>query len=222
MTVERLDADPAVGVVFTNLYYDAGGRSSVRPCALPGGRHDDLLPEIIRANPVQASATLMRREVWEEGERRYPLANASVGDLTMWVRSAIAGWAFHYVDEPLVAYAVHPGQLSFDRVFGAERTVKYFGSFSFEDADTERLRRARLAEALMARAHVRFTHGRIRSGVRDVASARRVAPGGVGRRGWIALTGVRIRSARFVAARPGLLPPAVRLWRRLQPVDRLR
>jgi glycosyltransferase involved in cell wall biosynthesis len=222
-TVERFREDPAVGLVFTNQYFDARGRLSVRPCALPAGRHDDLLSEIVRANPVLASATLMRREVWEEGERSVPLAEASIGDLTMWVRAAMSGWAFYYVDEPLVAYAVHPGQLSIQKgEWGADRTVKYLDRFSFHDPDPERLRRARLAEALATRAQVRLTRGRIRAGLRDFARARRVAPDGIGKRGWIALTGVRLGTARFLAAHPALVPAAVKLWRRIQPHDRLR
>jgi glycosyltransferase involved in cell wall biosynthesis len=220
--VERLESDSTVGLVFANQYYDAGGRLQPRSCSLQAGKHENLLPEIVRACPVVASATLMRREVWQEGERRFPLVEASVGDLAMWIRAAMSGWPFYYVDQPLVAYAVHPEQLSFHSEFVANRQVRVWDFFRFEDPECERLRRARLAEALLSRAHVRLVRGRIPAGVRDVARARRLTPDGIGRRGWIALTGLRMRAARYLAAHPALVPPALTLWRRLQSLDRLR
>lgn len=220
--VAHLEADPGVGVVFSNYSYDASGWSRPRPYPLAAGRHERFLPELIRGSPVGVSSALIRREAWEEGERSFPLAAAPVGDQAMWIRTALGGWAFVYLSEPLAVYSVHPGQLSLDSAFVAERVVRLWDFFGFDDPECERLRRARLSEALLRRARVRLAAGAIRAGMRDVIRARRVAPGGIDRRGWIALTGLRTSAARYLAAHPRLVPPALGVWRRLQRHDRLR
>jgi glycosyltransferase involved in cell wall biosynthesis len=219
-TVSRLERDPRVGIVFTNWFHEAGGRLHEREWPLAGGRHDDFLAEILRGCPANLSAALIRREAWEEGERRHPIRDDASVDMTVWMRTAEAGWSFHFVDERLVVYGVHPGQVSHQEELIRERAVRVWSRFRFDDPECERLRRLRVAEALLDRANLRLRQGRLRAAGRDVRSARRVAPEGLGERGLVALIGARHGAARLFARHPRLVRPAFSAWRLLRRIDR--
>ena len=221
-TVARLDEDPRVGIAFTNWFHQANGRLLERDWPVRGGRHDDFLVTILRGCPAKLSSALIRREAWEEGERRHPIRDDASVDMTVWMRTAEAGWSFHYIDERLVVYRVHPGQVSHEEGLIRERAVRVWSRFRFEDPVSERLRRRRVAEALLDRANLRMRQGRLRAAGRDVRAARRIAPEGLGERGVVALLGARHAAARLLARHPRLLRPALRAWRRLQRFDRFR
>jgi hypothetical protein len=214
--VAALEREPDVGVVFTDMYLEAGRQRLRRRPALSPGRHDGFLREVLEDCPVAASAALMRREVWEQGEREYPLDPSGVGDQTMWIRAALAGWAFHYVDEPLVAYRLHPAQLSWRPGIEA-RPIRVYERFRFADRACERLRRGRLAEARLSLAGALLWRGRVGEARREIGHARRAMPGPLGARGWLALSGIRPRLARVTAAHPRVQLAAVRAWRALRP-----
>lgn len=219
-TIGRLDGDPALGVVFTNYFYEAGGRLHKRQWPIEGGRHDRFLPAILRGCPIHPSVALIRRDAWEDGERRRPLRDDTFADMTMWMRAAEAGWPFHFVDERLAVYALHPGQAVHRAQDMRDRHVRLWDSFRFGDPECERLRRRRMAEALLARANLRFRRRRVRAAVRDVRSACAVAPGRLGERELVALLGARQAAARVLAGHPRLVRPAFSAWRTLQRVDR--
>jgi glycosyltransferase involved in cell wall biosynthesis len=220
-TIGRLDADPSAGVAFTNYFYEAGGRLHQRKWPLAGGRHDRFLPAILRGCPIAPSAALIRRAAWEDGERRHPLRDDTFADATMWMRAAEAGWAFHFVDDRLAVYAVHPGQTMHRQQHVRDRSVRLWDSFRFDDAECERLRRRRLAEALLARANLHLRRRRIASAARDVRAARATAPGRFGEREVVALLGARQFAARLLARHPVLVGPALSAWRFLQRLDRI-
>ena len=74
-----MDRDPAVGVVFTGVLREAGGRR--RPYALPvpaGAVHDPLRMVLTGYQPAR-SATLLRRSALEQGELRVPVAGRPGG-----------------------------------------------------------------------------------------------------------------------------------------------
>jgi glycosyltransferase involved in cell wall biosynthesis len=215
-TVGVLERDPEIGIAFTDLYFEAGGRRLRRRATLAPGRQEGMLARILENCPVVMSAAVMRREVWEQGQREYPLEAGAVGDFTMWIRAALAGCGFHYVDESLACYALHPAQLSWDpRV--QRRAIRLFERFEFEDPRCERLRRARLANARLATAGSHLWRGRLREARREIALARGVAPGRLGLRGWLAVSGTRPALVRLVASSPAVLMFVLRLWRALRP-----
>jgi glycosyltransferase involved in cell wall biosynthesis len=214
--VERFERDPDLGIVFTDYYLEASDRRVRRRPALAAGRHRGLLREILEDCPVTPSAAVMTRAVWEQGERDFPLDDRAIADATMWIRASLGGWPFHYVDAPLAVYSVHAEQLSWNEATYA-RTIALFERFRFDDPVCERLRRARLAEARLSRAGVHLRHGRLRDARHDLARARAAAPRRIGLRGWIAVTGLRPRVARWVSARPALFVAVVSVWRRVRP-----
>jgi glycosyltransferase involved in cell wall biosynthesis len=221
-TIGRLDADPSVGIAFTNYFYDVGGRLHERKWPLADGRHERFLAAILRGCPIAASAALIRRAAWEDGERRHPLRDDTFADATMWMRAAEAGWAFHFVDDRLAVYAVHPGQTTHgQQQHIRDRSVRLWQSFRFDDAESERLRRRRLAEALLIRANLHLRRRRIGSAARDVRAARAAAPGRFGEREVVALLGARQFAARLLARHPVLVGPALSAWRFLQRLDRI-
>jgi glycosyltransferase involved in cell wall biosynthesis len=215
-TVARLDEDPDVGIVFTNWWLEAGGGLHERKWDLEGGRHDDFLATLLRGCPVTLSAALMRREVWQQGEARHPVRDDASVDMTLWMRAAEAGWPFHFVDERLMVKRLHPEQVTHREELIRDRAVGVWSRFRFADAECERLRRRRVAEALLDRANLRLRHGRLRDAGRDVRSARRVAPGGLRERELLALLGARRGGARLLARYPRLMPAAYATRRLLQ------
>jgi glycosyltransferase involved in cell wall biosynthesis len=220
-TIARLDADSALGVVFTNYFYEAGGGLHEREWPVAGGRHDAFLAQILRGCPLHPSVALIRREAWEDGERRHPLRDDTFADMTMWMRAAEAGWAFHFVDERLAVYALHPGQAVHREDDMRDRHVRLWSSFRFDDPECERLRRRKLAEALLARANLRLRRRDLRAAGRDARAGARVAPGRLGERELVALLGARQLAARLIAGHPRLVEPAFSAWRVLQRLDRL-
>ena len=215
--LECFERDPRLGFVFTDHYLDLRGRRVPRRPPLGAGRQEDFLTDLLEYWPVTLSSSLMRREVWDDGERRLPLADGTIGDISMWVRAAMAGWAFHYVDRPLAVWRQHTGQMTWDQTVPA-RNIATFERFRFEDPAAERLRRARLAEARLAQANLHIRQGRVRGAWREIGRARRAAaPDRLGVRGLIALGDLRRLFMRLAVAHPRLLTAGAPVWRRVRP-----
>jgi hypothetical protein len=216
-TLRAFESDRGAGIVFTDVYLETRGRRRARRPALAAGPQQGVLLGILENwATVVPSAAVMRREVWEQGEREYPLEASAIGDATMWIRAALAGWGFHYIDEPLVAYAVHPGQISWERRMET-RAINLFERFEFEDPACESLRRARLANARLAHGGSLLWRGRVREARRQIGLARGVAPGPLGMRGWMAVTGARPVLARVAASNAVLMMGVLRIWPALRP-----
>lgn len=220
-TTGLLDDDPEVGIVFTNFFYDAGGRLCERPWELAEGRHDRFLPEFLRGSPIILSAALIRRETWEDGEQRDPLPLDTLMDGTVWRRAAVAGWPFYFIDRRLAVYRLHANQRSRQERLHDE-TIATWSDFESVDPECEGLRRRRLAEALLARAGFRLRRGRIRAVLDDIRAARAAAPSWLGERGLVAFLGLRPAVWSAFARHPGAVRPALRAWRLLRRLDRLR
>jgi hypothetical protein len=171
---------------------------------------------ILEETPLAKSATVMRREVWEQGERDFPVLDGSIADLTMWIRAALFGWAFWYVEEPLVAVSMHPGQMSVQDEM-PDRYLRAYERFRFDDPICERLRRARVADAHLGRARVHLHRRRVRAARREIAAARAVAPSSLGLYGWSRIAGIRPLVLRFVLQRPVLAAVIVPAWNRWRP-----
>jgi glycosyltransferase involved in cell wall biosynthesis len=213
--VHRFDSDPELGVVFTDCYLEAGRRRAPRRPRLTPGRHDTLLREILEYCPMVPSATVMRRAVWEDGERELPLVDTGLGDHTMRIRAALGGWPFYYVDEPLVAYRVHEGQMTWTDEALWARSIATYGRFRFDDPVSERLRHTRLAEAHLARAEIHLRRGRFREARIDFARAWSI-PASFGGRLSLVGAGLRRIASRRLSHRPAFFLAAAAAWRRLR------
>ena len=180
------------------------------------GRHDRFLPELLE-HSLPASGVVMRRAVWEEGERVTPVSPSMVGDAVVWLRSAAADWPFYYVDEPLAVSRVHGDQISWSDARLPSLLFATYDAFRFDEPRAEQLRRARVAEFLLARAHAYAVQGRLRAAWHDVGRAHRTAPRPFGLRALLALTGIRAPVMRWGASRPLALVSVLELWRRMRP-----
>jgi glycosyltransferase involved in cell wall biosynthesis len=214
--VRRFDLDGSLGVVFTDYWSDIGGRRVRNRFPYAPGRHDSFLRQLLE-HSIPVSGNLMRREVWEDGERRIPIRTGMVGDDTTWLRAAGSGWAFHYVPEPLTVMRVHRGQLSWSERDLPGRNIATLRAFRFDDPACERLRRARLAENHFASAHLHLRSGRPRAAAADLRTARREAPDASWVRAALALGRVRPAVMRWGSSHPRLLAPLLELWPRLRP-----
>jgi glycosyltransferase involved in cell wall biosynthesis len=194
--VSQFERDPSLGVVFTNHYFRDGGRLRERACGLAEGRYEDFLLPLLRYRPVAISASLVRRELWA-GVR--PLPDLLTADVVLQVRAALLGWPFFYVDRPLMAYRLHPGQLSRDEERFRDDDVHVWESFSFADPECERLRRRYVAEALVSRSATHVKNDRIEAAGLDLERARALDSTSLGARGTI---------IRILTRIPSLVPAA--------------
>jgi glycosyltransferase involved in cell wall biosynthesis len=208
--VERLQADPSLGVVVCDCWIDRGDQPwSRREIAFAGGRYERFLPHVIAHDVFLPSTTMLRREVWEDGPRTWP--DLVVGDVALYVEAARSGWPFFYLDEPLVVYRVHPDQIGVDEARHRDHVVRFWDAYRFADAEAEGLRIEKLAHWLVARAGVRLKHADVPGAKADLARAARLAPGN---------ERARRRALRLLAAAPALVPSADRVWRRIRPAQR--
>ena len=215
-----MDRDPSIGVVFTGVVREAGGRRTPYSSPVPAGVVRDPLRMILAGYQPFRSASLFRRSALVEGERRLPLLDGHVGDVTTLLRTADAGWRFWAVTEHLAVIAIHSGQLSTRH--DHERVIRTFERFRFEDPETDAVRRARLGDLRRCYALTLAGRGRLRSAGRQLRAASAVSPRGSGE-GWATLAAVSMVTAtprlqQFTARHPrvGGALRSVRNRRRLE------
>lgn len=207
-TVRALESDATLGIAFTDHYFAAEGVYHGRRCSLRGGRHENCVGIILRHRPLIAvSAALMRAEVWEQVRPLPDLLNA---DVVMHLRAAEAGWAFYYIDTPLMAYRVHTGQLTGQEARFRGDLVKAWDLFRFEEPGCEALRRRILASALIARA---ATHIKAGEGARASSAAARACA-------LVPTLSPREVVIARLARSPSLAPAAAWTWRGLRQLRR--
>jgi hypothetical protein len=198
-----LEADPALGVAFSDFLIEAGGRRHPRGWAMSPGRLTDPLKTVIGPrNPVCFSAALLRASAWRQVRDSFPTDPLVPADVPLWVGLAQAGWGFFGVDERLVVWREHPRQITAQAGLMRERGVRLWETLHFSRRDCERLRRAQLADALIGRAGLRLRE-RDAPGTRaDLLRAMRTSP-----RAW------RFRAAglALLLALPALVRPVMSL-----------
>ena len=187
------DSDPAPGVVFTDHYLETpSGRLEERGCELHGSTYQDFVRPLLEHMPVAMSAAVMRREVWE---RARPLPDLLTMDYVLYLRAALAGCVFHYVDEVLMVYRVHPDQLSNRSVRLRRDLVTLWEQLEFRDPACEQLRRRHLANALVGRAGAAIRAGRASEAAADIDRAVELDS---------AVRTARVRLIRGLAAAPSM------------------
>jgi glycosyltransferase involved in cell wall biosynthesis len=200
-TVPVLDADPSVGVAYTNNVFVCGPSQTVRSCGLTPGRHHPFLRTLLLHAPgVAISGALMRAEVWDQVK---PLPNLLSADLVMFIRAALRDWAFYYVDAPLMRYGVHAGQQTGQPDRFRSDIVEAWNLFEFGDRECELLRRRHLADALVNRAAEHLRAGRSLEARADTTRASTL----------VSEARSRHRALATLARAPVLVRPAQRAWR---------
>jgi glycosyltransferase involved in cell wall biosynthesis len=201
-TVPVLEADASIGVAYTNNYYVCAPETVERRCDLVGGRYQPFVEPLLRHAPaVPISAAIMRQEVWHQVK---PLPDLLSADLVMYLRAAIAGWAFYYIDEPLMSYRVHAGQQTGQPGRFRSDLVDAWSLFEFpDDRVCEDLRRRYLAQSLTGRAAEHLKAGRTQEAASDLRAARALGVSGGARQSLLAA----------LARQKELVAPALWLWR---------
>ncbi len=125
-----LDADPRVGVVHCRYHYvDREGRHLETVGPQPAG---DVLPQLVWGCFPWSGGPLLRREslagIADDAHRDWH------GDWGMWLRTALAGWRWACVQEPLGWYRMMPGSMTDDEVANCERLVMNVLAAVFADA----------------------------------------------------------------------------------------
>jgi glycosyltransferase involved in cell wall biosynthesis len=212
-TVSRLDADPSLGVVFTNFFHGVRDTLCARETAFAEGRHERFLTAFLRGEaPIGVSFAVLRREVWEDGERAHPLREDAPVDTTLWLRSAQAGWPFYFVRARLGVYRLHANQMSLGGGSTLDRGVGVWEAFRFEDPEAETLRRRRLREAYLERANLYLRRRRLPDAVVELRAARAAFPKRFGVRDALALLGIRRGPQRLMARSPRVARLAFAAW----------
>lgn len=144
-----LDADPSVGVVFTNHdVVEVNGARHTRIMPLAAGKYNDFSLRFLELSPVAVSAAVFRRSLWPLVA---PLPSTGAADMVLFGRLAAIGTAFYYLGESLMSYASHDAQYSSSLRFRHEAPLAWT-SLSFADPAAEALRRGRLAQARLSSA----------------------------------------------------------------------
>lgn len=217
--VEVLDREPTVGVAFTNYVLEEHGVLYRRGMRVAEGRHDEFLAAYMQTQRVGMSAALMRRKVWEEGERELPMPEGVAPDLFIYARAAQQGWPFFFVDRELMAYQVHSGMTS--RSFDyRDAPIRTWECFQFDEPNAELNRRRLLAEAYVARGAHLARHGRRKDARADFERAKEVDARSLARhrRAYAALTSIPFAAQLYDLGRRGLR--RVKAGREYTDVDR--
>ncbi|MEA2440027.1 MAG: hypothetical protein QOH76_1451 [Thermoleophilaceae bacterium] len=216
-TVDVLDRHPDLGIVFTEDFLQVGDRRVRSRLPFAPGRHNRFLRDLLEYLLLPASSKVMRRAVWDDGERAIPVSPQVVADPFVALRAASASWPFYYLDEPLAISRIHAQQVSWSDSHLPTRLVATYDAFRFDDPVCEELRRARVAESLLARAHVLVLHRRFADAWADIGRAHMTAPRPLGLRAALALSGLRGLAMRRGASHPWLLVALLELWPRIRP-----
>jgi glycosyltransferase involved in cell wall biosynthesis len=166
------DVGLAAGIA---MFIDGAGNRIAAPCTLPSPMH---LPELLFENPVCVSGILMRRP-WLERVGVFDESLRACEDYDLWLRLAAAGCRMDWVDYPVVAYRVHPGQMTSQA--GRMRTAmfamldKFFASPQVP-AQAARFRDSAYAAAFVHSACFAYLSNDCAAGSRDIAEAAALDP----------------------------------------------
>ena len=106
--------DPRVGVVYCDCWTSDGRRDLASRASIDRPPSGEVPQAIRRLNLVPACTAVWRRSLTG---RLGPFAESlsSIDDRHLWIRAALAGAHFAYVEEPLAIKDTGPGRLSADK-----------------------------------------------------------------------------------------------------------
>jgi glycosyltransferase involved in cell wall biosynthesis len=104
-----LEEHPEIGLVAGKVkYIDHAGSAMVGPESPPVPLS---LPALLFENPICVSGIMLRRE-WLERVGIFDETLRACEDWDLWLRLLAAGCPMAWVDHPVVAYRIHPGQMT--------------------------------------------------------------------------------------------------------------
>ena len=104
LQVERLDSEPALGVV-GGYYVLADESRDERYVRMPPVQHDQIVRAMARYIPLAHTVATFRRKAWEQAGG-YPLAPNLI-DLRFWLQVVKLGWRFANVPQLVGEHYVH-------------------------------------------------------------------------------------------------------------------
>lgn len=144
MQVARLDAEPAVGLVYTEATLFNDESTTEIPHSYwsehPSGK---ILPWLLRHNVVPSPTPMVRRELFEK-VGPFDERLSACEDWDMWIRIAQVS-EFAYVDRVLARYRVHSANMSLDQermMAGRFRVLEKTFSGTGVPSEARRLRRS--------------------------------------------------------------------------------
>lgn len=136
------------------------------------------LPELLMGNPFSVGGLLLRR-VWLERVGVFDESLRACEDWDLWLRLAIAGCQFAWVEQAMMAYRFHPAQMTreADRMRTAMlRVLDKFFSRSGLPAHLLAYQNQARASVLVKAAARGYRSGEFKAAQRDLAEAVRLAP----------------------------------------------
>lgn len=138
--------DPRVGVVYSDCWTSDGRRYLTSRASIGHPPSGEVSQAILRMNFVPACTAVWRRSVTDR-VGLFAESLSSIDDRDLWIRAALAGAYFAYVDEPLAIKDTGPGRLSTDRRRHDELAVMMWERLAAANPSdgrvVEQLRRAR-------------------------------------------------------------------------------
>lgn len=117
--VARLDADPDVDVVYTQVQHISDdGQSLPRPIG-PQPHTGDLLEPLLLGYPILPSSALARRSCFQ----RWGAYTPGLDDWELWLRWAASGCRFACIEEPLLQYRIH--NQNFNQAYDRRRAAHF-------------------------------------------------------------------------------------------------
>jgi glycosyltransferase involved in cell wall biosynthesis len=170
-----LGREASLGIVLAGaIEIDADDRGlGPRPARMRAGKQADPLSLFLARDFMMLlpSLSLFRSEALKVNARPWP--DVIAADLTMYVDAVRAGWGVYYLERPLVRYRTHPGQIGTNDLAHRHALVTVWTSYTFMGRRHERLRRRRVAEALVARAGAHLRIGNANNSRNDLILALR-------------------------------------------------
>lgn len=170
--VLRLEASPRAGFALTAHREAPSGAVAPHP---PAGCWAQPLPLLLDPRyRFLPSATVARRAALRDV--RSPWPDLSCGDMVLYLDAALAGWGVASVDRVLVTYTRHADQISSAEARFRADLAQLFELYRFDDPVAERLRRRRVADALLSLGRTQLKQGRpaeVRASVARARGARR-------------------------------------------------
>jgi glycosyltransferase involved in cell wall biosynthesis len=211
----HLAAHPELDLVYGHAWYFPSSKPAarlhspfgVRWVVPTSGCGEEVLPELLRHNMMVVSSPLIRRLVFER-VGTFNTKLAALEDWELWLRCAVAGCCFGFLDEPGTSTLIrfHPASMSGDQRLMLSTELRVHRELRPLLLRTDLRRLSRQSEAdVAARLAVREAlAGDLWSGVRRIAVA--------------AISRPRLRWLVLAALMPALrLPVARRVVRKLRP-----
>ena len=171
-----LNGHPDVGMVAGQfIYIDDDGNTLGQPAP---AQTPLKLPELLLENPICVSGIVLRAN-WLEHVGTFDENLRACEDWDLWLRLAAAGCSMAWIDQPVVAYRIHPGQMTQQSSRMRKAILAMFDKFFSRPDLPEPIRACRdraIAAGLVHASAYAYLSNECRQGAADLAEALRLDP----------------------------------------------